>query len=296
MLDKSAIQSLRIVSIASVVGSLFAILIVNYFRRKRILFVTFLVAAVLFAITGATLLVSKDEQHHTITIAFYAITQFVYNVGPNTLIFIIAAEVFPTVYRGTFNGIAAAGGKIGAITIRAISGRTGNDRHALSIRLLACIPLMLLAAYLSWHLPDVQIVPQQADAEKTGAENNQANRNEVASSGAPSQSELPSSTQEGDPRIQQANPNGYQATNTAANNTEIVRRRSISSSAASSQVQRQHRTNARRFLPRLENLALEEIAPNPRFPVKEKLDVSNNRKQDEATLNNTTIAEKSKKP
>jgi PHS family inorganic phosphate transporter-like MFS transporter len=267
-LDKSAIRSLEIVSIASVVGSLFAILIVNYYQRKRILFVTFLASAVLFAITGATLLVSKAEQHHTVTIAFYAITQFVYNVGPNTLIFIIAAEIFPTVYRGTFYGIAAAGGKIGAITIRAISGRTGNDKNALSIRLLACIPLMLLAACLSLYLPDVQIVPQQVDAEKTRSENNQANRDEPASSGALPQPNQPASTQEGGPQIPLANLNRYQATSTAANNPATVHGEPTPSMPVSSQVQQKRRKNARRFLPRLENMALEDIAPNPSFPVK----------------------------
>jgi PHS family inorganic phosphate transporter-like MFS transporter len=252
-LDKSAVRSLEIVSLASVVGSLFAILIVNLFRRKHILFVTFLASAVLFAITGATLLLSKAEHHHTVTIAFYAITQFVYNVGPNTLVFIIAAEIFPTVYRGTFYGIAAAGGKVGAIAIRAISGWTGNDKNALSIRLLACIPLMLLAAYLSLYLPDVQKVPAEVDAENLGAGNNQANRNGFNSSGAPP--------------IQLTNLSGLPGTNTTADNTEAVRRGSASSSSASSLVQRQRRTNPRRFLPRLENMALEDIAPNPKFLV-----------------------------
>lgn len=178
MLDESAVRSLKIVSLASVLGSLFAILIINHFRRKRILLITFLMSAVLFAITGATLFVSKVEQRHTVTVAFYAITQFVYNVGPNTLIFINAAEIFPTVYRGTFYGIAAAGGKIGAIIIRAISGQTGNNKSALSIRLLACVPLMLLAACLSCYLPDVQKKPEMIDIEKLGAQHDQTNGHE----------------------------------------------------------------------------------------------------------------------
>lgn len=295
-LDRSAIRSLEIVSIASVVGSLCAILIVNYYRRKRILFITFLVSALLFAITGATLFTSKPEQHHTITIAFYAITQFVYNVGPNTMIFIIAAEVFPTVYRGTFYGIAAAGGKIGAITIRAISGRTGNNKTALSIRLLACIPLMLLAAYLSCYLPDVQIVPQQVDAEKTGTESIQAKREEFASSGALPLSNLPPGPQEGDPQFQQATLDRHQATTTAANDTETVHSVSISSSSALSQIQQQRRTHFRKLFPRLENIPLEDIAPNPRFPVKEKPGMINDRKPNKTGLTDATNAKKSKKP
>lgn len=89
-------------------------------------------------------------------IVFYAITQIIYNAGLNTMIFVLAAEIFPTVYRGTFYGIAAATGKVGAIIIRSITLKVGDGHKALAIRLLAFGPLMLVAALISWYLPDVQ--------------------------------------------------------------------------------------------------------------------------------------------
>ena len=84
------------------------------------------------------------------------------------MIFVLASETFPTVYRGTFYGIAAAGGKTGAIIIRAIIGATGNKHTALGIRLLVFAPLMLLAAGISYFLPDVQYVPLTRDTEAAG--------------------------------------------------------------------------------------------------------------------------------
>ena len=41
-------------------------------------------------------------------------------VGPNTLTFIIPAEIFPTRYRCTCHGIAAAAGKLGSVVVQAI--------------------------------------------------------------------------------------------------------------------------------------------------------------------------------
>ncbi|EEU47140.1 uncharacterized protein NECHADRAFT_77297 [Fusarium vanettenii 77-13-4] len=167
VLERTSVESLEIVSVASTMGSIAALLMVNYFRRKRILLVTFLMSAVLFTTTGAILISTyclKDEQGHCrdnegyrkVVIVFYAITQFVYNAGPNTIIFVLAAEIFPTVYRGTFYGIAAATGKVGAIIIRGIILHFGDSHRVLAIRLLAFGPLMLVAAFLSWYLPDVQ--------------------------------------------------------------------------------------------------------------------------------------------
>lgn len=105
VLGRTSVESLEIVSVASMMGSVAALLMVNYFRRKRILLVTFLMSAVLFTVTGAIListycLKDKEERcranegYRQVVIVFYAITQFIYNAGPNTIIFVLAAEIF----------------------------------------------------------------------------------------------------------------------------------------------------------------------------------------------------------
>jgi MFS transporter, PHS family, inorganic phosphate transporter len=119
--------------------------------------VTFSLLSVSFVVCGGTLIaLSNARKSHLVTGVFYAILQFLFNLGPNTLIFVIAVEIFHTVYRGTFYGIAAACGKIGAMVIRAIIGATGNQETSLGTRLLVFIPFMILAAVLSWFLPKVQ--------------------------------------------------------------------------------------------------------------------------------------------
>jgi MFS transporter, PHS family, inorganic phosphate transporter len=157
MLQENALRSIIVDSIASVTGSVVCIAIINYFHRKTILVVTFLLVSLLFVVAGSSLIVtSADKEGHITATVFYASLQFIYNVAPNPLMFVLASEIFPTVYRGTFFGIASASGKVGAIIIRAIIGATGNQEMSLGIRLLVFAPMMVLAAVISWFLPKVQ--------------------------------------------------------------------------------------------------------------------------------------------
>ncbi|KAF5574339.1 inorganic phosphate transporter PHO84 [Fusarium pseudocircinatum] len=162
MIEQNALRSIIIVSIGSLAGSIGSILIIDFFRRKMILIATFLAITTLLAIAGGTLLRIESGDAHHAAVVCYGILQFLFNLGPNTLIFVLAAEIFPTTYRGTFNGIAAASGKVGAVIIRVIifATRRGDKGKSLGIRLLALMPLMVVSAWLSWYLPDVQVVPR----------------------------------------------------------------------------------------------------------------------------------------
>ncbi|KAK3324856.1 major facilitator superfamily domain-containing protein [Apodospora peruviana] len=157
ILEQNAIRSMLVVSIGSLLGNFALVCIIDRFRRKRILIVTFVFLGVLFAITGSTLYASfQAGQSHLVTIIFFGVMHFFFTVGPKTVILILAVELFPTVYRGSFYGVAAATGKVGAITIRAIVGRTGNSEMALANRLLGFVGVSVLAALLCCLLPDVQ--------------------------------------------------------------------------------------------------------------------------------------------
>lgn len=92
-------------------------------------------------------------------VVFFALAQFMFNVGPNTLTFIMAAEIFPTVFRGTFYGISAASGKLGAIIIRAIVAGAGDGDRQLVVYLFVFSGIMLVlavVAVLPGALPEVQ--------------------------------------------------------------------------------------------------------------------------------------------
>ncbi|KAH9033449.1 hypothetical protein EDB84DRAFT_1561671 [Lactarius hengduanensis] len=53
-------------------------------------------------------------------VALYCLANFFANFGPNVTTFIIPGEIFPTRYRSTAHGIAAASGKLGAIVSQII--------------------------------------------------------------------------------------------------------------------------------------------------------------------------------
>jgi len=166
ILEQNATRSMLVVSIGSLLGNATLICIIDNFRRKRILIVTFFILTILFAVTGATLKTTYEaEQSHRATIIFFGIMHFFFTVGPKTVILILAVEMFPTVYRGTFYGVAAAVGKVGAIIIRGIIGRTGNGEEALAKRLLGFMAVTSCAAVLCLALPDVQRAPGDPTAE-----------------------------------------------------------------------------------------------------------------------------------
>ncbi|KAK3690483.1 major facilitator superfamily domain-containing protein [Podospora appendiculata] len=166
VLENNATRSLLVVSIGSLLGNIALVVLIDRFRRKRILMTTFILQGLLFAITGGTLLGTYEaHKNHLVTTVFFGIMHFVFTVGPKTIILVLAVEMFPTAYRGTFYGIAAAVGKIGAIIIRGVIGWSGNGEVALGRRLLGFVGLMFLAAAISCLLPDVQHLPREAGHE-----------------------------------------------------------------------------------------------------------------------------------
>jgi len=62
-------------------------------------------------------------------LALYCLANFFTNFGPNVTTFIIPGEIFPTRYRSTAHGFAAACGKLGAIVSQIIFFKVhGSDK------------------------------------------------------------------------------------------------------------------------------------------------------------------------
>lgn len=81
--------------------------------RRRLQIWGFAILTILYVILGSA--------YHQIRctsmwlfIAIYILAQFFCNAGPNTTVFVIPAEVFPTKFRSTSYGISASIGKVGA--------------------------------------------------------------------------------------------------------------------------------------------------------------------------------------
>ncbi|KAJ1336023.1 MFS transporter PHS family inorganic phosphate transporter [Microdochium nivale] len=155
VLAENSKRTLLTTSIAALLGSVLAIPLVGFVSRKSLYVVTSLMLAIMFAANAIAISQTYSQPSHVASIVFYAITQFLFNIGPNTLTFVIAAEIFPTEFRGTCYGIAAAGGKVGAIIIRPIVSATMDEKNDKNLPILLGVfaVIMALMAALAWVEP-----------------------------------------------------------------------------------------------------------------------------------------------
>ncbi|PVH95353.1 inorganic phosphate transporter 1-4 /Pi cotransporter [Periconia macrospinosa] len=104
---------LQLVSIGALIGGALMIFVIRYVSPKKIQFWGFLVLFVLLLVMSATWKVLLVTHHgRKVLKALYVLIQIAFNLGPNVTTFIIPAEIFPTRYRCTCHGIAAASGKL----------------------------------------------------------------------------------------------------------------------------------------------------------------------------------------
>ncbi|KAK7033002.1 inorganic phosphate transporter [Favolaschia claudopus] len=93
-----------------------AFFLVDFWGRKPLQLMGFIVLTTLFIIMGFgynTLTATTSGRNAFVFL--YCLTNFFQNCGPNTTTFLIPGEIFPTRYRATGHGISAASGKFGAI-------------------------------------------------------------------------------------------------------------------------------------------------------------------------------------
>ncbi|RYP73894.1 hypothetical protein DL771_003336 [Monosporascus sp. 5C6A] len=176
-LEQNCIRNIETISSGALPGSIVALLAIDYLPRTTWTAWMFVALAALFAINGGTFFVTFMTDKHALTITLYVLAQFIFNIGPNTMTFILAAELFPTKYRGTFYGIAAASGKLGAIVIQLVLNfSVFSEESALYVHKFAGVLLgfsvtMLLGALVTWTwIPEVQY-PRGSNADVDFDEN-----------------------------------------------------------------------------------------------------------------------------
>ncbi|KAF2463558.1 MFS general substrate transporter [Lindgomyces ingoldianus] len=112
-LKGNSLHTLVMVSIGAIIGGAVMIKVIKYASPKVIQFWGFLVLFALFIVTGSAW-TKLLESSRSGLIVLYVLCQIAFNLGPNVTTFIIPAEIFPTRYRCTSHGIAAASGKLGS--------------------------------------------------------------------------------------------------------------------------------------------------------------------------------------
>ncbi|PHH59760.1 hypothetical protein CDD81_2598 [Ophiocordyceps australis] len=160
VLVDQAKQYLLTVSLASIAGSICFVVLANRFPRRQWLTASFFVLALVLAVTGAVYYRVNHSPASPVTVVLVAICHFLFNFGANTLTFIIPAEIFPTCYRCTCHGIAAAAGKLGSIVallvVYAINqAYDSSTRQGLIFLLFGFVAVF--GALFAWaYLPDLE--------------------------------------------------------------------------------------------------------------------------------------------
>ncbi|KAI9439865.1 phosphate permease [Lactarius indigo] len=114
-----------VVSLAGLLPGYYATFyLIDDWGRKPIQFMGFSALTVLLAVLAGIYPGSSPNSHQgsktKAFVALYCLANFFTNFGPNVTTFIIPGEIFPTRYRSTAHGIAAASGKLGAIVSQII--------------------------------------------------------------------------------------------------------------------------------------------------------------------------------
>lgn len=86
------------------------------YGRKWMMVVGFMLDFILFIVPAFHFKYYQQDAHVGAFQAMYFLSSFFNQFGPNSVTFIVAAEVFPTPIRATAHGFSAAVGKLGALT------------------------------------------------------------------------------------------------------------------------------------------------------------------------------------
>jgi PHS family inorganic phosphate transporter-like MFS transporter len=126
--------------------------------RIRIQLIGFTVLTVIFVIL-ATAYHSILNTSVVLFVVLYTVAQFFFNFGPNATTFVIPGEVFPTRYRSTGHGIAAASGKAGAILASYAFGplaNVGGTNKGIPLLLGLFSIFMFIGLLFTFLLPETQ--------------------------------------------------------------------------------------------------------------------------------------------
>ncbi|KAJ5614095.1 MFS general substrate transporter [Penicillium herquei] len=113
----------------SLVGYYFASFFIDnkLYGRKKMQILGFLMCFVLYAIPGFKYAYYTDSKHIKAFQAMYFLGSFFNQFGPNSVTFLVAAEVYPTPIRATAHGLSAAAGKSGALLAAVLYNYISNQ-------------------------------------------------------------------------------------------------------------------------------------------------------------------------
>ncbi|KAI0325442.1 phosphate transporter [Cubamyces sp. BRFM 1775] len=133
-------------------GAWTTFLFIDHWGRKPIQLLGFVMLTILYIIMGFSYhdLTATSAGRKTF-VFLYCLTNFFSNFGPNSTVSVFPGESFPTRYRSTAFGIAAASGKVGAVVSQVGFGKLVNigGENAFVPHLLEIFAFFMLTGALS---------------------------------------------------------------------------------------------------------------------------------------------------
>ncbi|PYE17372.1 sugar transport protein [Williamsia limnetica] len=130
------------------VGIVLAILLVNRFGRIRLQIFGFIGCATGLVIAALSTTVDGSTQVVLVFVGFMTFNLMT-NLGPNSMTYLMAGEVFPTALRGTGAGLAASVAKVGAV-LTAFGFPILLDAWGTAFIVLLLAGTSLLGAAITW--------------------------------------------------------------------------------------------------------------------------------------------------
>ncbi|PYI05755.1 inorganic phosphate transporter [Aspergillus sclerotiicarbonarius CBS 121057] len=188
-------QSIVVVSSGAIVGSIIAVLVIDRIGRRTLQFIGFCWLLILNLIIGAAFRYLSTDGNSSALVVLYILTQIFFNFGPNTTTYIIPAELFPTRFRSTCHGIAAASGKLGSIIAQCFLGYVsfGHDANWENVANWLGYALLCLAFFMLMGLIATYWIPDTRDSQ-----GNNKSLEQIAAEMEPDREDIPLELRAGD--------------------------------------------------------------------------------------------------
>ncbi|WP_240498297.1 MFS transporter [Williamsia sp. 1135] len=146
--DLNGAEGAAVIDVLLLVGIALAIVSVNRFGRIKLQIVGFLGCAAGLAIAALSTAVGGTMQ---ILLIFggFMLFNLMTNLGPNSMTYLLAGEVFPTRLRGTGAGLAASFGKVGAVLTAFLFPLLLDSWGTMAV-LTILVATSLLGAFVTW--------------------------------------------------------------------------------------------------------------------------------------------------
>ena len=148
--DMLAAKGAAFLDILLLVGIVCAVIFADKLGRMKLQIIGFFGCALGLLLAAISVNMPPGTGQLTLVFAGFMLFNFMTNLGPNAMTYLIAGEVFPTKIRGSGAGFAASFAKIGAVATAFLFPVLLNEIGA-SVLLYALVGTSVLGALVTWR-------------------------------------------------------------------------------------------------------------------------------------------------